>query len=68
MTYKEVLQTHLYILNNIEEVQPYLDEHRKSLKHIYPRKNDMQIANKQNKTFIEWFEEKRFHMRLMCLR
>ena len=59
--HEEVLQPHLYILNNMEEVQSYLDEHRKSLKHIYPNKNDMQIANEQNKTFIKWFKEKVSH-------
>ncbi|KAI9121876.1 hypothetical protein K1719_007266 [Acacia pycnantha] len=58
MPCEEVLQAHLYILNNMEEVQPYIDEHIKSLKNMNPRKNDMQIANEQKKTFIKWFEEK----------
>ena len=25
---------------------------------MHPRKNDMQIANEQNKTFIEWLKER----------
>jgi Domain of unknown function (DUF4218)/Transposase family tnp2/Domain of unknown function (DUF4216) len=58
---EEVLQAHLYILNNTEEVQPYIDEYRKSLKDMNPRKNDMQIANEQKKTFIKWFQETVLH-------
>ncbi|KAI9102970.1 hypothetical protein K1719_023409 [Acacia pycnantha] len=48
-------------MNNTEEVQPYIDEHRKSLKNMNPRKSDMQIANEQKKTFIKWFSEKVLH-------
>ena len=40
---EEVLQAHLYILNNMEEVQSYIDEHISSLKNINLRKNDTQI-------------------------
>ena len=58
MPREELLQAYLYILNNMEEVQPYIDEHRKSLKNKNPRKNDMQIAHEQKKTFTKWFEEK----------
>ena len=61
MPREEVLQAHLYILNNMEEIQPYLEEHRKILKNMNPRKNDMQIAHEQNKTFIGWFKEKVSH-------
>ena len=58
---EEVLQAHLYILNNMEEVQPYIDEHKKTLKNLNPKKSDMQIAIEQNKTFVKWFEEKVSH-------
>ena len=53
----ELLQTHLYILNNMKEVKPYLAEHRKILKEKNPKKSDMQILNEYNKSFIGWFEE-----------
>ncbi|XP_054797583.1 uncharacterized protein LOC129302714 [Prosopis cineraria] len=58
MSHEEVLQAHLYILNNMKEVQPYLDAHKKLLKDKYPRKNEMQLANEHNKTFKKWFKEK----------
>ena len=53
----ELLQAHLYILNNMKEVQPYLAEHKRLLKENNPKKSDMQISNEHNKSFIGWFEE-----------
>ena len=58
MPHEEVLQAHLYILNNMEEIQPYFHEHKQVLKKMHPKKNDMQIANEQNKTFIRWLKER----------
>jgi len=34
---EEVLQVHLYILNNIDEVLPYLDTHKDIVKYKNPR-------------------------------
>ena len=55
---KELLQAHLYVLNNMDEVQPYLELHKKELNDMYPKKNDMQIAKEHNKSFVPWFKKK----------
>ncbi|XP_028802762.1 uncharacterized protein LOC114757826 [Neltuma alba] len=48
---EELFQVHLYILNNMKEVQPYLDNHKQVLKDKYPKKSDRQIANEHNKIY-----------------
>lgn len=40
MTRDVVLQAHLYILNNIDEIQPYLYAHKILIKKKYLRTND----------------------------
>nr|XP_004516691.1 uncharacterized protein LOC101514781 [Cicer arietinum] len=54
---EEVLQAHLYILNNIDEVQPYLSTHKSIVKENYPRMNEKWLLNEHNKTFLKWFKE-----------
>ncbi|KAI5432347.1 hypothetical protein KIW84_036185 [Lathyrus oleraceus] len=34
------LQTHLYILNNVDEVEPYLSTHKRFIKEKYPRMSE----------------------------
>ena len=52
----EVLQAHLYILNNTDEVLPYLSSHKNMLKENNPRMNEKSLLNEHNKTFLKWFE------------
>nr|XP_004492006.1 uncharacterized protein LOC101504571 [Cicer arietinum] len=54
---EEVLQAHLYILNNTDEVQPYLSTHKSIVKENYPKMNEKWLLNKHNKTFLKWFKE-----------
>ncbi|XP_073226306.1 uncharacterized protein [Cicer arietinum] len=54
---EEVLQAHLYILNNTDEVQPYLSTHKSIVKENYPRMNEKWLLNEHNKTFLKWFKE-----------
>ncbi|RDY02786.1 hypothetical protein CR513_13716, partial [Mucuna pruriens] len=56
MGQEEVLQAHLYILNNIKEVQPYLSTHQDILKKKNPRRNEKKIINEHNKTFLNLFK------------
>ena len=54
---EEVLKAHLYILNNTDEVQPYLAAHKVIVKDINPRMNEKWLLNEHNKTFLKWFKE-----------
>ena len=56
MSREVVMQAHLYILNNTDEVLPYLNAHKNMLRNLNPRKSDMQLANEHNKSFTEWFK------------
>jgi hypothetical protein len=58
MSAHEILQAHLYILNNMAEVQPYLSEHKSIIKKKYPRMNENRLLKEHNKCFSEWFKEK----------
>ena len=55
---QQVLQAHLYILNNIDDVLPYIDEHKMFLKTMSPRANEKWLLNEHNKTFLKWFKHK----------
>ena len=54
---EEVLQAHLYILNNTDEVQTYICSHKNIIKEKYPRMNEKWLLNEHNKTFLTWFNE-----------
>jgi len=54
----EVLQAHLYILNNTDDVLPYIDAHKMLLKSMNPRANEKWLLTKHNKTFLKWFKDK----------
>lgn len=53
-----VLQEHLYILNNISEVQPCLTIHKSLIKEKFSRMSEKILLTEQNKTFITWFYER----------
>jgi len=50
---QQVLQAHLYILNNTDDVLPFLDEHKMLLKSVNPRANEKWLLNEHNKTFFK---------------
>lgn len=54
---EEVLQAHLYVLNNTDEVHPYLSTHKSFIKEKYPRMHEKWLLNEHNKTFLTWFKE-----------
>jgi len=54
----EVLQGHLYILNNTNDVLPYINAHKMLLKSMNPRANKKWLLTEHNKTFLKWFKDK----------
>ncbi|KAK7279834.1 hypothetical protein RJT34_24892 [Clitoria ternatea] len=52
---EEVLQAHLYILNNTDEVLPYISRHKNIIKAKNPRMTEKWLVNEHNKTFLNWF-------------
>jgi len=54
----EVLQAHLYILNNTDDVLPYIDAHKMLLKSMNPCANENWLLTDHNKTFLKWFKDK----------
>ena len=57
MTQHEVSQAHLYILNNTQEVIPYIHTHKEYLTAIHPKMNMIKVLQEHNRTFINWFKE-----------
>jgi len=53
----EVLQAHLYILNNTDEVIPYIDAHKAIMKENNPRQSEKWVLIEQNRTFMPWFKD-----------
>ncbi|KAI5324340.1 hypothetical protein L3X38_033413 [Prunus dulcis] len=53
-------QAHLYVLENTEEVLPYIEQHMIHIKTAYPkfRKRTKWLQNKHNSTFIQWLRFK----------
>ncbi|XP_026401685.1 uncharacterized protein LOC113297433 isoform X2 [Papaver somniferum] len=51
-------QIHWYILNNCEEVQPYMKEHLEKLKK--ETNNDNLLSQRQQKEFPGWFKNRKF--------
>ena len=50
-------QAHRYVLNNSDEVQPYIKEHMDYIMHINPVRSRRKkwVADEHNKSFINWF-------------
>ena len=53
----KVLQAHLYILNNTDEVMSYIDAHKTIVKANNPRQLEKWILMEHNKTFMPWFKD-----------
>ncbi|XP_058202686.1 uncharacterized protein LOC131317134 [Rhododendron vialii] len=53
-------QAHCYVLENTNEVQPYIEEHMAFLKEHHPRQSKSQtwLQIEHNKKFIYWLREK----------
>jgi len=53
----EVLKAHLYILNNTDEVIPYIGAHKAIVKENNPRQVEKWVLMEYNRTFMPWFKE-----------
>ncbi|CAL9010951.1 unnamed protein product [Prunus brigantina] len=53
-------QAHLYVLENTEDVLPYIEQHMIHIKTAYPkfRKRTKWLQDKHNSTFIQWLRFK----------
>ena len=56
----EVLQAHLYILNNTNEVVPYIEAHKAIVKENNPRQAEKWVLMEHNRTFMPWFKDEVF--------
>ncbi|XP_042419138.1 uncharacterized protein LOC122007345 isoform X1 [Zingiber officinale] len=56
----DLQQAHLTVLKNMEEVSPYIIEHKTFLKSMFPKKekDERWIQDAHNKRFIDWFRTK----------
>jgi len=54
---EEVLQAHLYILINTDEVLSYLDTHKDIVKYKNPRQSEKWVLIEHNKTFMSLFKQ-----------
>ena len=52
MTRHDVSQVHLYILNNTQDVLPYIRTNKEYLTVIHQKMNMMKVLQEHNKTFI----------------
>ena len=53
---EDVLQADLYILNNIDEVLPYITSHKDIVRRNNPKQSEKWLLHEHNKTFRKWFE------------
>ena len=53
----EVLQTHLYILNNTDEVISYIEAHKVIVKANNLRQEEKWVLMEHNRTFMPWFKD-----------
>jgi len=64
---QQVLQAHLYILNNTNDALPYIDKHKMLLKTMNPCANKKWLFIEHNKTFLKRFKQKFFKMIVMLM-
>lgn len=51
-------QTHLYVLyNSTDEVEQYVEEHKKLRRSLNPSKNENKISKEHNISFIYWLRD-----------
>jgi len=54
---EEVLQAHLYRMNNINEILPYLVAHKDIVKDNNSRPSEKWVLMDRNKTLMAWFKQ-----------
>ena len=54
----ELQQVHLYILNNVDEVQDYMNAHKEIVRKENSRMTEQRLIREHNRTFAHWFKQK----------
>jgi len=54
---EDLQQTHLYVLNNSNEVLPYILRHEGLVKESNPKMSKNKVLKEHNKTFLNWFKD-----------
>ena len=54
---KQVSQAHLYVLNNILDIIPYIDAHKQNVAATIPKMNMMKVFQEHNRSIINWFRK-----------
>jgi len=54
---QDLLQAHLYVLNNSNEVLLYILQHEGLVKQSNPKMSKNWVLKKHNKTFFDWFKD-----------
>ena len=54
---EDLLQDHLYVLNNNNEVLPYIVQHECLVKQSNPKMLKNWVLKNHNKTFSDWFKD-----------
>ena len=54
---EELQQAHLYMLNNSNEVLPYIVHHKALVKESNPKMTNNRVLKEHNKTFLNWFKD-----------
>jgi len=57
---EELQHAHLYILNNSNEVFPYIVRHKALVKESNPKMTKKRVLKEPNKTFLNWFKDSIF--------
>ena len=54
---EDLQQAHLYVLNNNNEVLPYILRHQGLVKESNPKMLKNRVLEEHNKTFLDWFKD-----------
>ena len=57
LSLEELQQAHLSILNNSNEVLPYIVRHEALVKESNPKKTKNRVLKEHNKTFLNWYKD-----------
>ena len=54
---EDLQQAHLYVLNNSNQVLPYIFRHKGSVMESNPKMSKNRVLKEYNKTFLDWFKD-----------
>jgi hypothetical protein len=51
-------RAHLFVLQHMTEVNPYLQEHIDQIRQMHPSKSGKWVTNEHNRSFVKWFKDR----------